>query len=199
MLNMKDGCKIENADKLYEAYEKTEYGYLSNINVEKIVQVLKCFISMQKGPVFFFLEVPANLSDEKELSPGVLKSTHTDIYYKDYLEKDEAFNFLDIVGELLANDGLCSFGFGSRNNHDEIAVNKYNVVTILTQENNVYDVLFQNFDILKTEKLITAWDIFTEKSPGYSERIEINGKDVYSLIKEFKDWGLYFAEQREDS
>lgn len=198
MLNLKKGCKIKNADKLYEQYEKTEHGYIANVNIEKIIELLKSFISMQEGLVFFFLEVPSNKRDEKEIKPGVLDCTHKDVYYMDNLDKGEAVKLLDIAGELHANDGLSCFGFGSQHNNDEIGVGKYNVVTIFSQESDSYDELFQKFDIVKTEKLVTAWDTFTKDTPGHSERISINGKDIYSIIEEFKDWGLYFAEQRED-
>ncbi len=198
MLNMKKGCKIKNADSLYEQYEKTESGYVANVNVEKIVSLLRSFIYMQDNLVFFFLEVPSNRKDEKEIMQGVLECLHKDIYYMDNLTKDDASNLLEVAGELLANDGLCSFGFGSQKNNDEIGVGKYNVVTIFSQEHNSYDGLFDEFDIKKTEKLLTAWDTFSKESPGHSERISINGKDVYSIIDDFKDRGLYFAQQRKE-
>lgn len=199
MLNMKKGCKVKNADELYEQYEKTEYGYIANVNAEKIVELFKSFIYMQEGLVFFFLEVPSNLSDEKVIKKEGLNCFHKDVYYMDNLNQKEATNFLDTFGELLANDGLSSFGFGSQHNNDEIGAGKYNVVTIFTQDRNYYDGLFQKFGIVNTEKLVTAWDTFTEETPGHSERIRIDGKDIYSLVKELKDKGLYFAEQREDN
>lgn len=199
MLNMKKGCRVITADKLYEQYEKTEYGYIANVNVEKIVEMLKTFISVQEGLVFFFLEIPSNLNDENEIRTGVLDSTHKDIYYMDSLNKEEAFRILDTSGELLANDGLTSFGFGLQNTGDEIGVGKYNIVTIFAQGNNSYDDLFGKFDITETKKLVTAWDTFTSETLGRSEKISIDGKDVYSFIEDFKAWGLYFAERREDN
>ena len=33
---------------------------------------------------------------------------------------------------------------------------------------------------------------------GVSEKIELDGKDVYSIIDYFKDRGMYFAERRVD-
>ena len=43
-----------------------------------------------------------------------------------------------------------------------------------------------------------AWDTFSEESPGVSKKIELDGKDVYSIIEDFKDWGIYLAERRID-
>lgn len=198
MLNMKQGCKIKNPEELFEQYEKIENGYVPNINVEKIHDVLKEFISKQKSLVFFFLEVPSNLNDENEIKQGVPAEMHKDIYYIDSLNREKAFDFLDLVGELLANDGLASFGFGSQSNNDEISVGKYNVVTIYSIEDNSYDDLFEKFKIPQTKKLVTAWDFFTMELPGISEKIDFNGKDVYSIIDDFKGWGLYFAERKKE-
>lgn len=37
-------------------------------------------------------------------------------------------------GELLVNDGLCSFGFGGHNSNNEIMVGKYNLISIYENE-----------------------------------------------------------------
>ena len=65
-------------------------------------------------------------------------------------------------------------------------------------KNNTYENLFHKSNIKQTENLVIAWDTFSEESPGVSEKIELNGKDVYSIIDDFKDWGIYFAERRID-
>jgi len=53
-------------------------------------------------------------------------------------------------------------------------------------------------NIKQTENLVIAWDTFSEESPGVSKKIELDGKDVYSIIEDFKDWGIYLAERRID-
>ena len=196
MFNFKKGCKVPFPEKIFEEYEKTEYGYIANVSVEKTIDVLKEFVRMQDDLVFFFLELPTNLNDEPKKDK--VTNFHKDIYYMDGLTKEESFSFLDSVGELLANDGLCKFGFGSQGNNDEIMVGKYNVITISCQKNNTYENLFHKNNIKQTENLVIAWDTFSEESPGVSEKIELSGKDVYSIIDDFKDWGIYFAERRID-
>lgn len=196
MFNFKKGCEVPFPEKIFEEYEKTEYGYISNVSVEKTIDVLKDFIRLQDDLVFFFLELPTNLNDETEKDRAA--SFHKDVYYMDGLTKEEAFSFLDCAGELLANDGLCEFGFGSQENNDEIMVGKYNVITISCQHDNKYEEIFHKNNIKQTENLVKAWDTFSEESPGVSEKIELNGKDVYSIIDDFKDWGIYFAERRID-
>ena len=59
-------------------------------------------------------------------------------------------------------------------------------------------MFFGAHGIPATDELVTAWDTFTKKYSGVSERCEIDGKDVYSLRDELGDWGLYFAERREE-
>ncbi len=196
MFNLKRGCKVPFPEKIIEEYEETEYGYIANVSAEKIIDVLKDFINMQDSLVFFFLELPTNLEDEVESATVV--NFHKDIYYMDSLTHEESFSFLDSVGELLANDGICKFGFGSQSNSDEIMVGKYNIVTISAGEKNPYEKIFQKNSIKRTENLITAWDTFSVEDHGVSEKIEVDGKDVYSIIDDFKEWGMYFAERRID-
>ena len=35
MFNFKKGCKVPFPKKIFEEYEKTEYGYIANVSVEK--------------------------------------------------------------------------------------------------------------------------------------------------------------------
>ncbi len=198
MIDFKKGCKVPFPEKIFEQYEKIEQGYIANINVGKIIHILKEFVARQNEHVFFFLEVPAKLDDEKEIEPCVLDGTHKDVYYMDSMDEEEVNVLLDVVGELLVNDGLSSFGFGSPKNKDEIIVEKYNVVKIYSYENHSYDDLFEKLEIPQTKNLITAWDTFSIDSPGVSDIFVVDGKDIYSIIEDFKEIGLYFAGQRED-
>ena len=46
------------------------------------------------------------------------------------------------------------------------------------------------------ESLITAWDTFSDETPGQAERCDYEGKSVYDLPEELKDWGMYLADTR---
>lgn len=197
MIDFKKGCIVPHPERIFEEYEQTEHGYIANVSTKKIINVLKDFISIQEELVFFFLEVPTKLDEENERENEIVVNLHKDIYYMDNLTKEEAFCLLENEGELLVNDGLCQFGFGSQANNDEIMVEKYNIVTICCNKANAYDNLFAKNGIKETKDLVTAWDTFSKDAPGYSEKIEIDGKTVYSLIKEYEEFGLYFAERRE--
>lgn len=58
--------------------------------------------------------------------------------------------------------------------------------------------MFEEHQIKRTQKLITAWDTFTANMPGESRRIETDGKVIYSIIEDLKEWNIYKAEQREE-
>lgn len=45
-------------------------------------------------------------------------------------------------------------------------------------------------------QLVTAWDTFSDDTPGQAERYDYNGKSVYDLPDVLKDWGIYLAETR---
>lgn len=73
---------------------------------------------------------------------------------------------------------------------------KYNVVTIYSQQLSNYNEFFEAHGIEKVESLITAWDTFSDETPGQAERCDYKGKSVYDLPEELKDWGMYLADTR---
>ena len=137
-------------------------------------------------------------NDETEIKSGVVEKFHKDVYYIDGCTQEETFAILNRVGELLINDGLSSFGFGCHVSHDEIMIGKYNVVTIYSQDIEKYNTLLEKHKINRVDKIVTAWDTFTQNNPGKSEKVETDGKDIFDIPKMFEDWGIYLAEQRED-
>lgn len=197
-LKLKAGSSITSKAILYEGYQKDINSITANIGIDKIEGVMQHFIAMHKEPIFFILELPAKQNDETEIAPGMVDKLHKDIYYIDGCTQEEAFTILIRVGDLLYNDGLSSFGFGCHESGDEILFGKYNVLTIYSQEISKYDEFFAAHDIDKTENLITAWNTFTDETPGISEKYEVDGKTVFDIPDQFKEWGMYFAEQREE-
>ena len=49
---------------------------------------------------------------------------------------------------------------------------------------------------MKVDNLVTAWDTFSQDTPGQSERYDFNGKTVFDLPEALKEWGIYLAETR---
>ena len=197
-LKLKAGSSISAKTILYEGYQKEENRIIANIGIDKIESVMQHFIVMHEEPVFFILELPAKQTDETEIALGIVNTLHKDIYYIDGCTQEKALTILIRVGDILYNDGLSSFGFGCHESGDEIMFGKYNVLTIFSQEISKYDGFFVAHDIDITDNLITAWDTFSDETPGTSEKYEADGKTVYDIPEQFKEWGMYYAEQREE-
>lgn len=198
MLNLRKGCKVPFLEKISEGYEYIDSGFTANVNADKIEMLLAHFIAIHNEPIFFILELPSKQDDEVELRPGIVEVLHKDVYYIDGCTQEEALAILNRTSEVLINDGLCSFGFGCHESHDEIMVGKYNVVSVYTMNPNTFEGFFEKHGIQCVKKLVTAWDTFTQDSPGESSRVDTNGKSAYDIPDVFKDWGIYLAEQRED-
>lgn len=200
MFKLSGGYKVTEIEKLKEGYmESSDCSYISNVGADKIADVLYHFIAMhQNEHLFFILELPVNLNREEIISPGVINENHKDVYYIDGCTDDECAYIVAHFGELLINDGMSEFGFGCHESQDEIMIKKYNCLTIYSNKISKYDGFFETHDINRDNNLLTAWDTFSEKTPGISEMIKINGKSVYDIPEELKDWGIYLAETRTD-
>lgn len=198
MLKFRKGCTVPFPEKINEEYEVNDNCIIANIDADKIENLLLDFIKMHTEPLFFILEIPSKLEDENIEKPCWVEGFHKDIYYIDGCTQKEAFVIVNRIGKLLVNDGLFSFGFGCHISHDEIMVGKYNVITIYSQNPDSYNVLLEKNELKRVNNLITAWDTFTHDTPGETERIETNGKNVFDIPEMFADWGIYLAEQREE-
>ena len=197
-MKLRKGCKVPFPELLSEGYAYKAPWFTANVSADKIKMLLAHFITMHDEPVFFVLELPSKQEDETEIRPGIVDSLHKDVYYIDGCTQENALAILDITSEVLINDGLCSFGFGCHESHDEIMVGKYNVISVYTHNKNAFDGFFEKHEIACVENLVTAWDTFAEDAPGESSRVDTDGKSVYDIPYLFKERGMYLAEQRED-
>lgn len=140
MLNLAKGYKIYEPERLKEEYEVTDdVTLMANVDVEKIKEVFQHFIVMHEEPLFFILELPVTCDRENPVAPGRLRETHKDVYYIDGCSQEECLVLLERYGELLINDGMNRFGYGCHESQDEIMLDKYNVVTIYSQQLSNYN------------------------------------------------------------
>lgn len=197
MLEMVKGCIVPDAELLSEQYEIKENEIFANVNESKIEMVFQHFITMQDEQLFFILELPANEEEEKRLRFYETSPFHKNVYYIDGLAVEQALLILSRYGDLLINDGMSSFGFGLRDNSAEIMLHKYNMISLWTNEMDKYVDFFIKHDIPYVDRCFTAWDTFSQETPGICNSIDIEGMSVYDLPEEFKNWGIYLAEQRE--
>lgn len=198
MLNMIKGCKVHDPSLLFEGFEQTESGFTANVNAEKIQPLMESFIRLHNELCFVILEVPTNAKVEAALRGDHTSPMHIDVYYLDGLTPDSAVSFLNAYSEWLVHDGLSSFGIGIHSGANEIMAGKYNVVSIYTHQKQKYRSLFAAHDIPEVAELKTAWDFFTRETPGDSFSYQHKGHDIYDIVEHLKQYGLYFAERREE-
>ena len=182
----------------YDIGRKDElFVFTANVSAENIEALAKHFCSQLTEPCFFLIEVPTNEAEEQKIRLEEPDPLHCDVYYCDGLSKQVLFELIEKYGELLIHDGMSCFGMASHATHDELCFAKYNVAIIFTTDEQRYIKLMEEMDIPREEKIKTAWQNFTHETPGTTSAISIDGKTVYDVLEELKEYGLYFAERRE--
>ena len=210
MFQMIKGASIPDASKLREEYQVDEDTLSANVSAENIPRVFETFLNRMREdePLFMFIEVPLKRDEELELNPqaekeireGKIEYLHKAVYYLDGFDRETMLGFLDSgIGELLINDGLVCFGFGSLDSNIELGKYKYNVLKgyFNGQDAICLTEIFDEFNIPCVPEIVTAWQLFTDERPGVCRKIEFDGRTVYDLIDQLKELGLYKAETRE--
>lgn len=207
MFQMIKGASIPDASSLKEEYIVSGKRLTANVSAEHILPVFEAFLRQMREnePLYLFIEVPCKLPEEQRLNdPSKMtdqsvEEFHRDVYYLDGLYQEQMLMLLQSgVGELLIHDGLTQFGFGSLESQTELGKYKYNVLIGYAQNEPIDRLcaLFHSFDMPCSPAITTAWDLFSKNSPGESHRYAFNGKDIYDLVEEMKELGLYKAETR---
>ena len=209
MFQMIKGASISDASALKEEYTVSGNQLTANVSAEHILPVFEAFLRQMREdePLYLFIEVPCKLQDEqrlnepKQMQDRNVENFHRDVYYLDGLYREQMLLFLhSSVGELLIHDGLTYFGFGSLESQTELGKYKYNVLIGYAHAEPMerLSALFDACSIPFSSTITTAWKLFSPNSPGNSYWYECNGKDVFALIEEMKEHGLYKAETRSE-
>lgn len=189
-----DGVDISNPDGIHQCHKIDGDCILANISVENLLPVLESFCKTLTPPLFFFIELPSNIDDEKE--KDVL---HKDVFYLDNCTTEVISAILKRYGELLINDGISQFGFASHENDEEIYVMKYKVVRIYSKNIKTHSEMLSALDIPKKPEIKTVWETFSQEFPGSCVCVEFDGETVYDMVDNLKEAGLYFSHQAEDN
>ncbi|MBP3334940.1 MAG: hypothetical protein J6L61_02160 [Ruminiclostridium sp.] len=200
MLNLRKGFSVTFADKLNEGYKSDGKSITANVSAEKTLPLLEQFIKLHEDEkLFFVLELPTPETAEPKDENGNITAFHKDIYYLDDCSPAMIRDVLDIVGEILLDDGISQFGVGSHITNDEMMICKYNIVNLYRndEQSRLYDGFFENIGIDKTDNLVTAWNMITSETPGECTMCEKDGRTVYDIPSVFAELGMYMAERRE--
>lgn len=189
-------------EQAYEVRQTEKYTIFTvNISRDNLEHALLSLIPLVATPGFFVLEVPSHEETEQRLRKNNDDPFHKDVYYLDGQEMVGFKQLWEVSRELLLDDGMVTFGFGSHPNctdgqFDEVFVGKYKILTLYSNNPNKFIQALAELGIPQVEKLRTVWDNFSEENPGSAETIQINGKDIYDLAETLKEQGLYFKEHR---
>lgn len=204
MFNLIKGAKVNENIALKEEYEINGNWIYANISAENIRRIINQFIEIENTELFcLFIEIPANMTDEnviRKTEDGycVTEKMHKDIYYLDDISAKDLNELLNVFEDILINDGLSSFGVLSQKGN-EIGKYKYNVMGAYSDDEDLTPIIeaFYNVKIPRTDKLVTAWDYFSQDNPGESELYKKDGKTIYDVVETLKEVGMYKYEQRE--
>ena len=189
------GVSADNLEGIHSAYQSDENGISAILSGELISPVVVGVVEHMKEPVFFFMEIPCSQDEEKKLRKSKSDPFHYNVYYLDGCTISVAKAIIKRYGSLLVNDGLCSFGFGSHENGEEIYCMKYQEVRVFGKA-KTYEDVFKRLNIPEKENYKSMWDNFSDETPGSSSAVEINGESVYDIIENLKAEGMYLAETR---
>lgn len=93
---------------------------------------------------------------------------------------------MDEYGELLLHDGLSQFAVASQVTHDELFIQKYKVIALLSKAPTNYVDFLKSYGLVQTDKLVTAWQTFTRETPSEARRENIDGLDIFDVYERLK-------------
>lgn len=183
------GVDVQLPDGFCSAYEENENGFGAVLSAEKLLPLVRGFVDILAEPVFFFVELPKNVEDEDG-------GFERDVYYLDNCTLPVARAVIKRYGDLLVQDGISCFGFGSHATNEEVYCQSYQQISLYCPENKQKaKALLEGLDVKQTDKLVTMWDSFSEDTPGTSIRIELNGENVFDIPENLKSEGMYKYQQ----
>lgn len=170
----------------------------SVLSAELIRPFLEQAVRLLPEPHFFFVEIPCTEDEEKQLRKSKKDPSHYKVYYLDGCTEPVSQALIKRYGQLLINDGLTRFGFGSNSTSEEIYVLDYQQVQVYADDDR-FIPLFEQLGAERVEQVVTPWDNFTPDNVGISAAVEIEGETTSDIPDNLKPEGMYLAETRENS
>lgn len=179
------GNQLTCIDGVHEAYHIKDKNILCNISYENLNDSLVMLIKQLSGSLFFFMEIPSDKIDASQDSK--------DVYYLDNCTPDVIFAILKRYEDILLNDGIMEFGFGSLQENEEICIKEYKVISIYSENIEKYSKCLDKLKFPKEDTIVTVWDLFSETNTGSCTIVECEGEDYFDIIENLKEVGMYFS------
>lgn len=191
------GVSAENISGVHSAYSVTENGVSAVLSAELIKDFFIKAVSKLEERVFFFLELPCTDEEEKKLRCKKSDPFHCNVYYLDGCTIPVAKAVMKRYGDLLVNDGVAAFGFGSHKSGEEIGKYKYQNVSAYGRS-KVFAAVLEELGVPREDGYKTLWDNFSDETPGCCSVVEINGETVFDIPEKLKSEGMYLADTVEE-
>lgn len=198
MFKTAEGVTIPFPNAIKQQYQVYDNDVYANVSFENLKPLIEEFYNTIDEPMFLALHVPLSQKEEQKYIKDGCTGFHEEIFYLNGCTRAQINFLFQTYGEILLNDGMSKFAIASHKTKDEIFVQKYKVVTIYGQNRLKYISLLEKYNLTQTDNLKTVWDTFSEQCPGECRRIFKNGKDIYSIVDELKQYGLYSAKVIKD-
>lgn len=175
------GVSAPDSGGLKSGYKSEGNSFTGLASAELIAALAEGFIDMADDPVFFLLELPSGEG--------------YDVYYLDNCTKEVAHAIMERYGELLVQDGVSRFGFGSNSSEEELYFMDYQEFMMYTSKTDRAKKLLESLGIERTDKPDSMWEHFTDDDPGTLSAVELEGETVFDIPEALEEAGMYRASE----
>lgn len=191
------GIDIKDTKDTHSAYTINKESIYATFGADIFPDAVEELVKKMDEPVFFFVEIPCSDDEEKQLRKQKSDPYHYKVYYLDNCTMPVAMAILDRYGELLINDGVCRFGFGSHQTGEEIYCQDYQTVSTYG-DTDKFKAALDTLDIPQEEDLHTLWETLSDNNNGVCMSVEINGETVADIVSALEAEGMYLADTVEE-
>ncbi len=183
--NLAQGNRVDDISNIHQAYHIKNNNILCNVSFENLKKTVTGLVNLLAEPLFFFIEVPSDNIDSDD--------DNMDVYYLDNCTLPVILAIIERYGDILFNDGIAEFGFGSLANDDEIYIMKYKLLNIYSSDIGKFSDFLDKIDFPKENNIVTVWDVLSETNTGSCTSVESEGENIYDIIENLKEVGMYFS------
>lgn len=180
---LSQGVSLRHTNDVHSAFSISGSDIRGVLSAELIVPAAKAFIKAAKEPVFFFLELPIEDSEEYE------------VYYLDNCTKQVAYAVLERFGEMLAADGASRFGFGSNAADEEVYFEDYQEFSACLSSPKAFADSLEKLGVKRSDSFPTLWDQLSDDNVGCLCAVELDGESVFDIPQALADAGMYRSEE----
>lgn len=173
------GVSIKNYSDIQCEYRLSDENIICSLSSADYKSFFMQAVSGLKEPVFFFIEIPEDDSDEYST------------YYLDNCTVPVAKAILKRYGDILFSDGIIRFGFGSHSSEDEIYMQDWQQLSVYSKNLSPFEEILRKLGYKRNDSALTLWDIMSEENPGMRECVECEDEGYPEIIENLTALGLY--------